>query len=141
VAENAELVSSDATSEIWQTGRGSVAIRWKREVLTARITGHGDRLLIPHIVARMETVVRQAERIRALYDVWDMASYDSELRTELTRWFLEHRSHLDAIEVVARSKIVLMGISVANLALGGIVRTYDSHESFQVELRRRGIEG
>lgn len=84
---------------------------------------HGDRLLSPQMTRRADTLVTKGG-IRFFFDFWQMPTYDSEMRTEWTAFLVKHRARIAEIHVVARSKLVAMGVSVANLALGGIIKTY-----------------
>jgi hypothetical protein len=84
---------------------------------------HGDRVLAPLMTQRADTIVARG-RVRIFFDFWDMPTYDSEMRIQWTNWLAKHRARLDEIHIVARSKLVAMGVSVANLALGGIIKSY-----------------
>jgi hypothetical protein len=138
---SAELVSSDGHGELWRAGRGSLALRWTEGgAIYVRGETHGDRRLTSPAVRRKDAVLAKARRVRVFYDFWEMPTYDSEMRTEWTRWLATHRASLDSLHVLARSKLVLMGVSVANLALGGIVRTHSTREPFDAQLRAAGID-
>jgi hypothetical protein len=52
-------------------------------------------------------------------DWYDMTGYDSRARVELTRWMSWMRPRISDLHLLVRSKIVSMGVAVANLALGG----------------------
>ena len=64
-------------------------------------------------------------------DVEEMTNYDSRLRTELTAGFLPDRARFAAFHVLLRSKLVAMGVSVANLTLGGIAKTTTERRQFK----------
>ncbi len=67
-------------------------------------------------------------------DLGAMNNYDSGLRTELTAGFLPARERIASFPILLRSKLVAMGVSVANLALGGLVQTMDDRERFKKAL-------
>jgi hypothetical protein len=48
----------------------------------------------------------------------------------------DHRSQIEAIHVLAKAALVRMGVSVANLTLGGIIKTYALRPSFEVALKQ-----
>jgi len=50
-------------------------------------------------------------------------------------WHLAHRDTLKALHAVARSRIVRMGVTVANLALGKIT-SHDNRSTFEAALRK-----
>jgi hypothetical protein len=64
-----------------------------------------------------------------------MTSYDTDLRTELTAALARERKCIGCLHVLVRSKIVAMGVSVANLALGGIITIHGSAPSFHAALQ------
>src|SRR5262245_35831438 len=77
-----------------------------------------------HLDESMARLIRSyAEPLYANGTVWgfhnwlDMTSYDATSRVELTNWVLSHleQSHL---HIGMTSKLVKLGVGVANLALG-----------------------
>ncbi len=139
-AAGAELVTSDAQSELWRAGRGTLSLRWSGPAIYVRAEAHGDRRLTAPVLRVKDAVLGGAGGVAMFYDFWEMPTYDSELRTEWTGWLVRHRAKLTALHVLARSKLVLMGVSVANLALGGLARTHEAPATFYAELRARGIQ-
>lgn len=69
-------------------------------------------------------------RIHLFFDLERVDNYRSEVRTGLTRILLARRPKVASIQVLTRSKIVKMGVAVANLTLGG-VRTFESRVAFE----------
>lgn len=71
-----------------------------------------------------------------------MTGYDSDARQALTAWTDRQRPHLRGIHILVHSKIVAMGIAVANLATGGITVTYASRTEFESVLANtvRGVD-
>ncbi|MBM4362560.1 MAG: hypothetical protein FJ104_07755 [Deltaproteobacteria bacterium] len=68
------------------------------------------------------------------HDWLDMTGYTSECRTRLTRWSLARRNVYADVHLAVRSKLVAMGVEVANLALGGLIRTHGSRASLEAAL-------
>jgi hypothetical protein len=96
-----------------------------------------------HLDAEMARLLRDAaEPMYALGTVdgfhnWlDMTSYATQARVELTEWALEYRAKTQMV-IGVRSKLVAMGISVANLALGNLIRVHTSAEALEADLDRR----
>jgi hypothetical protein len=137
----AELVRSDSQSQSWRTGRGTMTLNWTESGSMLVVVGtHGDRLLAPLMTRRADAVLARG-RITLFFDFWTMPTYDSEMRTEWTSWLVSHRARLDGLHVVARSKLVAMGVSVANLALGGIIKSYPAETGpFERALKASGLE-
>jgi len=81
--------------------------------------------------AHAEIVVRVGDKIAELgrpmagFNEWSaMTSYDSVTRKLLTDWVSEHRHQLVASHVSVDSRLVQMGVTVANLALDGLLRSH-----------------
>jgi hypothetical protein len=137
----AELVSSDSQSQAWRTRRGTMTLTWTESGSLLVVVGtHGDRVLAPLMTKRADAMVLRS-RMMLFFDFWTMPTYDSEMRTEWTSWLVSHRARLDGLHVVARSKLVSMGVSVANLALGGIIKSYPAATGpFEKALKAAGLE-
>jgi hypothetical protein len=129
----------------WTTERGSLAV-WlpSRSFLVLSIRGHGQAGFAAPMLAEYAKL-SQASSFDLFADVQHMTSYDSPLRTELTSRFLADRDRIAHFPVLFGSKLVAMGVSVANLALGGIITSMSNRHRF-IELLdeclfRRSIVG
>lgn len=106
-------------------GASSMALRWKSQgVLEVAIRAHGHEEFGAIAVRRKEAILAEAGKIAVFYDFGDMPGYDSGLRVSWTQWLKAHLGSIVRIHIVVRSKIVAMGVSVANLALGGVIQTH-----------------
>jgi hypothetical protein len=83
-------------------------------------------------------IVRELTRQPAstYWDLWDMVYYHSNVRARCTDALANgaRSGRLLQIHSTAQSKIVLMGISVANLALDGRIRVHGDRDAFDAEL-------
>lgn len=70
------------------------------------------------------------------HDWLDMTGYESVCRQRLTEWTAENRSSITELHLAVQSKIVAMGVQVANLALGGFLRTHTDRASLDREIER-----
>lgn len=70
-------------------------------------------------------------RLHLFFDLERVVNYHSEVRTGLTRVLLARRPKVASVQVLTRSKIVKMGVAVANLTLGDVVRTFESRVAFE----------
>jgi hypothetical protein len=102
-------------------------------LLVIAMQGHGHAEFAPTIVEAYRTL-RQKGAIYVFADIEDMSNYDSRLRVELTAAFSPDRARIAALHVLLKSKLVAMGVSVANLALGGIVKTDNDRAKFKQAL-------
>ncbi len=102
-----------------------MTLRWKgRGVLEVSIRVHGHEEFGPIAVRRKEAILAEAGKIAVFYDFSEMPGYDSGLRVVWTQWLQAHLRSVAKIHIVVKSKMVAMGVSVANLALGGIIQTH-----------------
>ena len=128
------------TFEIYHGAGCTNRLDWTRQGIVRTIMmGHAGVASAEAIIRRFEVVVRFTGRITALYDVWDLTGYDSDFRIELTKWGTKNRSTIDAIHATTRSKMVNMGLSVANLAMGGILTPYGNRADFDAVAKRFGL--
>lgn len=137
----AELIESGAHSQSWRTSRGTMTLRWSDSGALLVVVGvHGDRAFAPLMTERADSLFVR-DKMKIFFDFWHMPNYDSELRTEWTRWLLSQRPRLDGIQIVARSKIVAMGVLVANVALGGIIQSHPTRNAtFLGQLKIAGLK-
>lgn len=84
------------------------------------------------------TLTRQMHGLRGITTYWDLADlvrYHPAVRVEATAALKARLHDISAIHVHATSTIVRMGVSVANLALGGIAVTYADRNEFESRFR------
>lgn len=118
----------------WRTPRGCVAV-WRPApaILVVALQNHGEASFVEPVVDAYRSM--QAEgHIHLFFDAEHLTNYDSPLRAGLTTAFLPDRHRLEGFHVLLRSKIVAMGVSVANLALGGIVSVTNHRQTFRTAL-------
>jgi hypothetical protein len=89
------------------------------------------------IVEAFASALKTVARAHIFFDAEAMSSYDSELRTGLTAAFLEERAKIAELHVLSASKLTAMGVSVANLALGGIITSHHERAPFARSLDTR----
>ncbi|MEP7121032.1 MAG: hypothetical protein ABJE95_08990 [Byssovorax sp.] len=137
---NFRSIEKGSTFEVYQgTGRAN-RLDWTREgAFRTIIIGHAGGESAEVMIRRFEAMLRISPRITALYDVWDLTGYDSEFRIELTKWGMKNRASVLALHSVARSKLVNMGLSVANLAMGGIFTPHGKRADFDAIAKRLGL--
>ncbi len=119
---------------IWLPGPG---------LLVAQMVDHGDEAFATPIAQAFERALEGAGPVRMFFDVGRMHNYDSPLRTRLTKRFLGDRARIAGIDIFVQSRIVSMGVAVANLALGGIIAAHPKRLGFNLALddvlRKAGI--
>jgi len=121
-----------ATRQRWSTPKGSLSL-WKpaRGIFVSRAEGHVDLVLADHIVSGGDAVIAADRRILAFHNFERLTSYDSAARMRLTTWAIAIRNEVDRAHFLAESKIVRMGLSVASIALLGMLVSHHDRESFE----------
>jgi hypothetical protein len=133
-------VDSGSSFEIWRGPKegalgkapaGVMRVDWtRRGVVRVIMVGHGHSEFAGIINRRLETNSRPANRFITMGDFWDLETYDSGFRVEQAAWIKKHETKWDGSHVLVRSKLVAMGITVANLALGGKIKVYAQRSEF-----------
>lgn len=116
-----------------RTARGVVGV-WTPSpgIVIAAIAGQGDAGFVEPILAPLARAT--ATPISMFFDLDGMTNYDSQLRTKLTAKLLAERARVTTVQVLVRAKIVAMGVSVAGLALGGLLTSHDDRQAFKKAL-------
>jgi hypothetical protein len=83
-----------------------------------------------------ERIRRSPGKLHVFHDWLEMTGYDSRCRQRLTSWSVARRDAYQEVHLALRSKLVAMGVQVANLALGGLMRVHTSRIGLEVELGR-----
>lgn len=118
----------------WHTARGRLGI-WlpSPSLLVVGLQEHGEAEFAQPIIDAYERLSAKGS-IHLFFDTETMTSYDSPLRTELTARFVPDRKRIASFYVLVQSKLVTMGIGVANIALGGIVHATADRAQFKARL-------
>lgn len=83
-----------------------------------------------------ERIRKAGGKLYVFHDWLDMTGYDSRTRVRLTMWSVAHRTAYQEVHLAVRSRIVAMGVQVANVPLGGFMRAHTGLASLEVELVR-----
>jgi hypothetical protein len=75
-------------------------------------------------------------KLYVFHDWMDLTGYDTKTRIRLTAWSVAHRHAYEEVHLAVRSRIIAMGVQVANVALGGFMRSYTGIAALEVELAR-----
>ncbi len=120
----------------WHSERGELGL-WLLEpgVVIVRLSGHGEAAFSPLIERGILTSLESAPQFWLFFDLYALDSYDSALRVDLTAAIFKQRDRMADFHVLVRSKIVAMGVSVANLALGGRLTSHRERKPFTTALQ------
>jgi hypothetical protein len=86
------------------------------------------------LIDQAEPLYSRPGRIHGFHNWLGMDNYESVCRVELTGWVLSHREQ-SALHIGLRSRMVAMGVAVANLALGSLIQVYNEPKGFETALR------
>jgi hypothetical protein len=121
--------------ERYSSTRGEVLTAHpKADVMVLKVTGHLDRPMGLHIIDGVSRATTTTRRLHIFCDWAEMSGYDSDVRSAFTQWAATNRTKV-MFHLLVGSKLVAMGVSVANLALGGILVGYTNRASFDAALR------
>jgi hypothetical protein len=119
------------------TKRGAVLFQEPAPgIVVYSVAGFADVELHRMILPDLEEAIARNRSIEFFADGGDLEGYDTPFRVEWTEWFKANRDNLADVHVLVRSSIARMGLSVANLATGGMLRPYYSAASFDAALRK-----
>jgi len=138
------MLRPTSSVEVTRTDRAELEI-WMAatDVVVQRVKGQAGVELARAIAAFNTRLIQQGLRPHIFNDWEELTGYTSEARLELTAWTAKNVGSLQGIHVLLKSKLVAMGISVANLATGGITKSYSDRATFERVLaeamRPRGL--
>jgi hypothetical protein len=104
-------------------------------IVFCTMIGHGQASVMDAFAAAAPPAPESRTQY-LLYDLWELENYESALRQRMTRWVLDRRPRVVALHCLLRSRIVAMGVAVANLALGGIITSHTTRAPFQAAFER-----
>lgn len=128
-ASTSPALVSPRDAERVTSERGSIAF-WEVGpcIYATEVSGYMTRDMAQLIIARAEPLYSRRGRIYGFHNWFEMENYESSCRVELTAWVLGHRDRT-ALHIGLRSRLVAMGVSVANLALGSLIQVHGDMRS------------
>ena len=93
-------------------------------IVCCRVIGEGDEVIAQAILRSVNAVYANCGRVKIFHDWLGVTGYTSGARKLLTDWTLEHRTNTD-VSMLFQNRILAMGVSVAALAVPGIVSFSD----------------
>lgn len=116
--------SSTPTGErLWEAPRGTLRCRRPvPEVVVFVETGFLHAELAPVLMAALDASLMPGKTIEIFVDAAELEGYAPEIRTGATEWLKTHRAQVRKQHMLVASRITKMGLSVASLALGGLLQ-------------------
>lgn len=87
------------------------------------------------IIAAMERELKVASKLTLFVDGEHLEGYDPPIRTMPTDWLKKNAARVECQHMLVRSQIAKMGLSVAGLVLGAVIKGYTSRRAFEQALR------
>lgn len=109
-----------------------IVVRAAPRVVVIKMKGDVDIDGAEHFETWLDQELK--EPVHLFWDVFDLKSYGTGVRELSVQVMTRHREHLLSIHVGATSKVVILGMHLANLAMGGIIKAHHSRLSFDVAL-------
>jgi hypothetical protein len=94
-------------------------------VVHTRGAGHADLACVKEFWDFFEKVAATQSPVENFHDWADIEGYDPEVRQRYMQWSRAHRAEIRAAHILVRSRLVVMGVTVANLALGYLTAYHD----------------
>jgi len=113
----------------YSSPRGRLDLFTAGPLLVLRFSDHGEGEFATPIIAAFDAITGRGDKVEMFFDMGAMFNYDSALRTRLTVHFAQRRPKIGSLHVFTRSRLVSMGVSVANLALR-LITVHDDMASF-----------
>ena len=116
------------------TGRGTIHY-WELapRVYMTEVRGFLTRPMSQLIMKQAEPLYAIGGTVHGFHNWFAMDNYDSVCRVELTSWVLSHRDQ-SGLYIGVRSRMVAMGVAVANLALGSLIRVHNEPQALEEAL-------
>jgi hypothetical protein len=120
----------------FRDARGAIVVTAPaRSVILLTMSGHASAELMPGALSMLEELGGAREPTDYFYDLWSMATYDSAVRVDFTAFHLRHRPLLRSLHACSQSRVVRMGVSVANIALR-VIQHHHARPGFDTALDR-----
>jgi hypothetical protein len=110
----------------WSTERCQLAAEVvSPEVLLIRVSGHFHVESVQQFIRFCDREVKS--KVVFFVDFWDLEDYETETRRLATEWTNQWTTE---VHLLVRSTLVKMGVAVANMLLGGRIRTHNRRFTF-----------
>lgn len=130
-----EVESSGPNEQCYESERGRLIIReLSPSVILFIEQGFLEKGFAPHIERAMTDMVVRGQRgtkPSIFVDAEALKGYEPEVQTSATGWIKANRTRIQVQHMLVNSMITRMGLSVASLALGGVIKGHTSREDFE----------
>jgi hypothetical protein len=129
-------MSTDVNNQSYVDERGELTIqRPAPGVLLYIEKGYLEGSRGELIVGAMERELKFASKLTIFVDGEHLEGYDPPIRTMPTDWLKKNTARVECQHMLVRSQIAKMGLSVAGLVLGAVIKGYTDRRAFEQALR------
>lgn len=123
-----------ANAQRVETARGSIAY-WepRASVYVTDVRGYMSHEMAALIIERADRLYRPGVQLQGFHNWFAMTNYESSCRVDLTAWVLRRRAQT-VLHIGVSSRLVAMGVAVANLALGSLIDVHTAPSSLELAL-------
>ena len=132
-----EVAASQPGEQVYQSERGQLIIRtYQAPIILFIEQGFLEKGFVPYIERAQNVLMQQGGKPSIFVDAETLNGYEPEIQSSATQWVKANKHRIAAQHMLVSSLITRMGLSVASLALGGVIKGYMSRPEFEAALRR-----
>lgn len=103
-------------------------------ILATRVEGMGSLEMVKRVVAFGDELIEAHPPIQIFHDFRGVTGYRADARKELVDWGVRNPEAIAMTNVLFKSKIVAMGVTLATALLGDRLTGYSKHALFEAAL-------
>ncbi|WP_437286189.1 hypothetical protein [Sorangium sp. So ce406] len=118
------------------TDRGEIRLEQPSPgVLVVRCSGHGEAAFVSPLLDHFEALAASGHPADLFVDAEHLTDFDREYRAAMVTWITRNRPRLHCVNVLVRSRLASMGVSLARLRQRGLLVPFVSRQDFEATLR------
>ena len=130
-------LTNTAAERAWESPRGKLIARTPtRGVLVFIETGFLHDDFAEKLILTLDAALVPGKKLEIFVDAAKLESYTPLIRTAPSDWLKAHLNQVSKQHMLVASRITRMGLSVASLALGGVLVGYTDKAIFEREITR-----
>ena len=130
-------VTNTTTERAWESPRGKLIVRTPTSGVVVFIeTGFLHDDFAGKLTSSLDAALTRAPKLEIFVDAAKLEGYSPLIRIAPSDWLKAHIQQVTKQHMLVASRITRMGLSVASLALGGVLVGYTDHAAFEKELAR-----
>jgi hypothetical protein len=103
-------------------------------VFVTRYFGAAPAIVYAPFVARLDARLAEGRRVSLSIDATALALFESEFRQRWTEWMRDNKNHLDDVNLLFSSRLVMMGAALVNATIGPKIKSFAEPEKFEAAI-------